>query len=88
MIYKCSKCKRIFKRKVNLEMHEKSCKGINKIIDKTLIIKKDINNNKKECPNSKTGLHDLVILRNINPIQMKAINAGYTAYCKICKELI
>jgi hypothetical protein len=90
--YSCEKCGREFARKNNMEMHFKFCKGINekkKNTDKLPMIKKNKGNDKsKECPKSKTGFHDLVILKNINLIQKKAIEDGYTAYCKICKELI
>jgi hypothetical protein len=93
--YTCEKCGRNFSRKSNMEMHQKFCNGVNnegKINDKLRIKKKITDTDKKdknvECPKSKTGLHDLVILKNINPIQQKAILGGYTAYCRICKELI
>jgi hypothetical protein len=41
-----------------------------------------------ECKNSKSGMHELIVLRGMNYIQKKAMDNGYTAYCKICGELI
>ncbi|MGA3282467.1 MAG: hypothetical protein ABSD50_15975 [Smithella sp.] len=94
MRFECKKCKRLFNRKSNLELHEKNCDGIvkevkkKKVID-NLSIKDEKENVKiKECKESKTGIHDLIVLRPINIIQKRAIENGYTAYCRICRELI
>jgi hypothetical protein len=69
-------------------MHERTCDGKAKTYkkkDKTsLNVKKPL----VECIKSSTGKHDLVVLRGINQIQVRAMQRGYTAYCKICKELI
>ena len=92
MKYTCTKCGKEYARKNNLEMHEKYCTG--EVEKKKITRKLPINhkiklpNKKPECIKSKTGLHELVILKNINPIQLKALKDGFTAYCKICKELI
>jgi hypothetical protein len=95
MKYSCSKCGRDFSRENNKNMHEKYCNGVVDKIEKKKItgklpVKKKITGTgkKTECPKSKTGLHDLIIMRNTNPIYAKAMSEGYTAYCRICKELI
>jgi uncharacterized Zn-finger protein len=92
MKYTCEKCGKEYARKNNLEMHEKYCKGVEekKNITRKLPVNDKIKKISKnvECPKSKTGFHDLVILKNINPIQHKALLDGYTAYCRICEELI
>jgi hypothetical protein len=91
MIYICSKCKREFKRKGNLDVHFLNCNGINNsVIKKKVIDKTSINKEKKEveCIKSKTGKHDLVVMNGINPMQKNAMKSGYVAFCRICGELV
>ena len=97
MRVKCLKCGREFNRQNNLDLHLTACKGIKKEIRKKKITEelpiikevKEITDNKiTECKDSKTGSHDLIVLRPINYIQRNAIKCGYTAYCRICRELI
>jgi rhodanese-related sulfurtransferase len=91
MRFVCEKCNRKFNRKANLEMHLQFCNGIEKIDKSKKIIDKLPIKNKKiivECKNSKSGMHELIVLRGMNYIQKKAMDNGYTAYCKICGELI
>jgi len=94
MRVKCINCGKEFNQQSNLDLHIISCKGIKKEIKKNKIIDKlPINIEKKEikikeCKESKTGNHDLIVLRPINNIQKRAIQNGYTAYCRICEELI
>jgi len=95
MSFICPKCKREFSRKNNEDMHEKFCNGIKKepkkkkITDKIHVNKSNTNTDKKvECIKSKTGLHDLVVMTGINPMQKNAMHSGYTAFCRICGELV
>lgn len=90
-MFVCSKCKREFKRESNMKMHLQYCNGILK--NKDTGIRKEnkekTNNNKKpECIKSKTGKHELDFLNKNIPIQAQAIAMGYSAFCRICKELV
>ena len=89
MRFICEKCDRKFNRKQNLELHIKTCKGKKKeeVIDNSSKNKKCMGTKKVECEHSETGLHDLIILRGVNIMQVKAIENGYTAFCRICGEL-
>lgn len=90
MRFICEKCDRKFNRKQNLELHEKTCKGAKKeeIIDKSSKNKNCMGTKKVECKRSETGFHDLIILKGVNAVQIKAQANGYTAFCRICGELI
>jgi hypothetical protein len=90
-MFVCSKCNREFKRESNKDMHEKYCNGVLKNKDKGLRkITHHVLENKeeKECIKSKNGQHELVFLNKNNPIQAQAIAMGYSAFCRLCKELV
>jgi len=97
MVFKCPKCGRDFKTTGTETMHEKFCKCIN-LVDKQKEIKEkkkeDKNIKKKEKKEEKsTGKkvecdHEYKILNSINPNEKKAIENGFSAYCKKCDNLI
>lgn len=76
--YVCEYCKKEFIRKSNLEMHELTCNGEGKK-------HKNIDNSSINCSN---GKHDLVMLNPNIESNRRALNLGFSAVCRKCKELV
>lgn len=77
-MFKCKNCEREFKRESNRDMHQKFCGTSIENKDETRINKEE----KNSCD------HDLVMLNPRFSNQRQAMAMGYSAFCRICKELI